>query len=274
MEEGGNVICALGKFDQFEDRPYGGFSQALTHGLARLRGTPMFAKLGTVLREAVVLQEICPTLLELCLESSKYAVPPVVEPSENAVDRERRIVLALSALFDLFGSCNYQFQLVFEDLHWADPKSLSIITSLPRFVLLATFRQDERQPSVPLALFRTKILESAEWIVHVVKMKPLRSGDVGQMLKDAMGYREKTAVKAKMVIEYQQVVHRRCCFFFFLIWDSEIAIWTIWVSGSSFEGSARRCFGEDAQVHAQQIRALFHRLERKKLSPQKAFLFF
>ena len=124
--------------------------------------------------------------------------PDIPPPMELSPEQSRRILF--NAVVELLGrtAANGPILLLFEDLHWADEGTLSLLNHLARsisripIVIVGTFRDNELDPAGPLARTLDELLR-----IHMlerISLQGLPQNAVAEMLRALSGKEPSQAV--------------------------------------------------------------------------------
>lgn len=180
-----------GKFDQLQrDVPFSAIVAAL-HDLVRQVSTESQAQtrawrdaiVGAVGRSGRVITEVVPAL-----ERIIGPQPPLapLEPAES----QNRFNHAFQCFLQVFCRENRPLVVFLDDMQWADPASLRLLTSLlsaagtHSLLVIASCRDNEVVATHPFAL-AIKELERRNVPVHTVPLNPLGWSDIAQFVSDS-----------------------------------------------------------------------------------------
>jgi predicted ATPase len=182
-----------GKFDQLQrDVPFSAIVAAL-HDLVRQVLTESQAQtrawrdaiVGAVGRSGRVITDVVPAL-----ERIIGPQPPLapLEPAES----QNRFNHAFQGFLQVFCRENRPLVVFLDDMQWADPASLRLLTSLlsaagtHSLLIIASCRDNEVGATHPFAL-AIKELERRAVPVHTVPLMPLGWADIAQFISDSFG---------------------------------------------------------------------------------------
>src|ERR1700731_3781159 len=185
-------LYASGKFDQYKrDIPYVTLAQAFQSLVRSLLGESE-AQLGRwrdSIREALGSngQLIVNLVPELELIIGKQ--PPVAElPPQDA---QNRFQMVFRRFLGVFARKEHPLALFLDDLQWLDAETLALPAHLVTppevrpLLLVGAYRDNEISPAHPL--MRTlEAIRDADAKVHEIVLAPLRIGDVGRLVADAL----------------------------------------------------------------------------------------
>ncbi len=180
-----------GKFDQLQrDVPFSAIVAAL-HDLVRQVSTESQAQtrawrdaiVGAVGRSGRVITEVVPAL-----ERIIGPQPPLapLEPTES----QNRFNHAFQCFLQVFCRENRPLVVFLDDMQWADPASLRLLTSLlsaagtHSLLVIASCRDNEVVATHPFAL-AVKELERRNVPVHTIPLNPLGWSDIAQFVSDS-----------------------------------------------------------------------------------------
>ena len=180
-----------GKFDQLQrDVPFSAIVAAL-HDLVRQVSTESQAQtrawrdaiVGAVGRNGRVITEVVPAL-----ERIIGPQPPLapLEPAES----QNRFNHVFQGFLQVFCRENRPLVIFLDDVHWADPASLRLLTSLlsaagtHSLLVIASCRDNEIVATHPFAL-ALKELERRAVPVHTIPLEPLGWADIAQFVSDS-----------------------------------------------------------------------------------------
>ena len=180
-----------GKFDQLQrDVPFSAIVAAL-HDLVRQVSTESQAQtrawrdaiVGAVGRSGRVITEVVPAL-----ERIIGPQPPLapLEPTES----QNRFNHAFQCFLQVFCREDRPLVVFLDDMQWADPASLRLLTSLlsaagtHSLLVIASCRDNEVVATHPFAL-AVKELERRSVPVHTVPLNPLGWSDIAQFVSDS-----------------------------------------------------------------------------------------
>src|SRR5688572_14058679 len=181
-----------GKFDQLQrDVPFSAIVAAL-HDLVRQVSTESQAQtrawrdavVGAVGRSGRVITEVVPAL-----ERIIGPQPPLapLEPTES----QNRFNHAFQCFLQVFCRENRPLVVFLDDMQWADPASLRLLTSLlsaagtHSLLVIASCRDNEVVATHPFAL-AIKELDRRNVPVHTVQIAPLGWSDITQFVGDSL----------------------------------------------------------------------------------------
>src|SRR5262245_35153400 len=180
-----------GKFDQLQrDVPFSAVVAAL-HDLVRQISTESQAQtrawrdaiVGAVGRNGRVITEVVPAL-----ERIIGPQPPLapLEPAES----QNRFNHVFQCFLQVFCRENRPLVIFLDDMHWADPASLRLLTSLlsaagtHSLLIIASCRDNEIVATHPFSL-ALKELERRAVPVHTIALNPLGWSDIAQFVSDS-----------------------------------------------------------------------------------------
>lgn len=180
-----------GKFDQLQrDVPFSAIVAAL-HDLVRQVSTESQAQtrawrdtiVGAVGRNGRVITEVVPAL-----ERIIGPQPPLapLEPAES----QNRFNHVFQCFLQVFCRENRPLVIFLDDMHWADPASLRLLTSLlsaagtHSLLVIASCRDNEVVATHPFSL-ALKELERRAVPVHTIPLNPLGWSDIAQFVSDS-----------------------------------------------------------------------------------------
>jgi predicted ATPase len=182
-----------GKFDQLQrDVPFSAIVAAL-HDLVRqvLTESPAQTRawrdavVGAVGRSGRVITDVVPAL-----ERIIGPQPPLapLEPAES----QNRFNHAFQGFLQVFCRENHPLLVFLDDMQWADPASLRLLTSLlsaagtHSLLIVASCRDNEVGATHPFSL-AVKELERRAVPVHTIPLTPLGWADIAQFIGDCFG---------------------------------------------------------------------------------------
>ena len=188
IESGGYL--AIGKFDLYRNRPYGGWVSALdglvqqllietTERLERWR-RELSEGLGTIAR---ALFDLVPDL-EVILPDA--APVPALGPRETRA----RLSVALQRLLTVCAAQQHPLMVLLDDLQWSDADSRLlledlVVDNLPAALLLiVAYRREAAQPDGPLAAHFARLRECST--VELLELGSLPASATAEMLADAL----------------------------------------------------------------------------------------
>jgi PAS domain S-box-containing protein len=185
-------LFAAAKFDQYKrDIPYATLAEAFQQLVHSLLGKSE-AELSSwrdALREALgpnarLMVDLVPTLELLIGEQ-----PPVSELSPQ--EAQHRFQAVLRRFLGVFARPERPLALFLDDLQWLDAATLDLLedlltrSTLKHLMLIGAYRDNEVSPAHPL--MRTlETIRNAGAPVHEIRLGPLSSDDVGQLVADAV----------------------------------------------------------------------------------------
>ena len=179
-----------GKFDQFlRNMPYTALINAFQQLIRQLLAEPeesinawkkrLLDALGI---SAQVIVDIIPDL-ELIL--GRQPAVDVLSPSES----QNRFMLLFQKFFGVFARKDHPLVLFIDDLQWADPASIKLVSTLMTspddlcFYFLGAYRDNEVNPGHPLFLMLSEIAKIAA-MVNEITLGPLAFEHVSELLCD------------------------------------------------------------------------------------------
>ncbi|MDK1378677.1 MULTISPECIES: PAS domain S-box protein [unclassified Sinorhizobium] len=185
-------LFASGKFDQYKrDIPYATLAQALQSLVRQLlsKNDAELARWRTALLEALgangsLIVDLIPELSLIVGEQ-----PPVADlPPQEAQARFQQV---FRRFLGVFARAEHPLALFLDDLQWLDRATLDLIEHLSthpevrHLLLVGAYRDNEVGPTH--ALVRTLgAIRSARGRVREIVLEPLKPGDVGQLVGDAL----------------------------------------------------------------------------------------
>ncbi|MEX2535230.1 MAG: AAA family ATPase [Trueperaceae bacterium] len=151
-------------------------------GLQSVPFAPVPAVVRAVMETGVISESLGGYSEDLARLIPELAAFPPATPEDPNVGRTR-LLEALARLLEMAAKPSERFQLVFEDLQWADEATLellSFLVSQERVRCLASYRSDEVSPSLERTI---NGLPRGRMVV----LEPLDSSDVQLLLADLMG---------------------------------------------------------------------------------------
>ncbi len=179
-----------GKFDQFlRSMPYTGLINAFQQLIRQLLAEPEESILSWRKRLADALggsaQVIIDILPDLELIMGKQPVVDVLPPSES----QNRFMLLFQKFFGVFARREHPLVLFIDDLQWADPASIKLISTLMTspeelcFYFLGAYRDNEVNTGHPLFLMLNEISKIAA-MVNEITLGPLAFEHINEIIGD------------------------------------------------------------------------------------------
>lgn len=181
---------AAGKFDQYRShRPYSAFLVAFEQLTRQILGQE-----GAVLQRwekafLVALREKVSVVTSLIPDFAEL-VGPQQEPAElPPSERQNRLFQALKIFLSVFSSLRHPVVLFLDDLQWADPASLTLLSELScgqggYLLIVGAYRDNEVSPLHPLALAVAR-WKAEQAPLEELALQPLGENAVAQLLSDA-----------------------------------------------------------------------------------------
>src|SRR3989449_5907676 len=201
-------LFASGKFDQYKrDIPYATLAQAFRELIQSLLGKSEaeLARWRNALREALEPNGRLMVNLVPELELIVGEQPPVPELSPQ--DAQRRFQFVLRRFIGTFARPEHPLALFLDDLQWLDAATLDLLeevftrSDLRHLMLIGAYRDNEVSAAHPLML-KLETIRNAGTLVQEVKLAPLASEDVGELIADALCCeRARAAPLAELVYE-------------------------------------------------------------------------
>src|SRR5437016_1152617 len=201
-------LFASGKFDQYKrDIPYATLAQGFERLIQSLLGKSEaeLAHWRDSLREALEPNGRLMVNLVPELELIVGAQPPVPELSPQ--DAQRRFQFVLRRFIGTFARPEHPLTLFLDDLQWLDGATLDLLedvftrSDLRHLMLIGAYRDNEVSAAHPLML-KLETIRNAGTLVQDVKLAPLASEDVGELIADAVCCeRARAAPLAELVYE-------------------------------------------------------------------------
>src|SRR5438132_1490731 len=201
-------LFASGKFDQYKrDIPYATLAQAFRELIQSLLGKSEaeLARWRDALREALEPNGRLMVNLVPELELIVGEQPPVPELSPQ--DAQRRFQFVLRRFIGTFARPEHPLTLFLDDLQWLDGATLDLLedvftrSDLRHLMLIGAYRDNEVSAAHPLML-KLETIRNAGTLVQDVKLAPLASEDVGELIADALCCeRARAAPLAELVYE-------------------------------------------------------------------------
>src|SRR5688572_18776174 len=194
-----NGYFISGKFDQLQrDLPFSAIVFAL-HDLVRQLLTESQAQtrawrdaiVGEVGRNGRVITEVIPSLERIIGPQPPLAA---LEPAES----QNRFNHVFQNFLQVFCRENRPLVMFLDDMQWADPASLRLLTSLlsaagtHSLLIIASCRDNEVAATHPFVL-ATKELERRAVPIHTIRMAPLGWSDITQLISDSFNVDGDTA---------------------------------------------------------------------------------
>ncbi len=194
-----NGYFISGKFDQLQrDLPFSAIVFAL-HDLVRQLLTESQAQtrawrdaiVGAVGRNGRVITEVIPSLERIIGPQPPLAA---LEPAES----QNRFNHVFQNFLQVFCRENRPLIMFLDDMQWADPASLRLLTSLlsaagtHSLLVIASCRDNEVAATHPFML-ATKELERRAVPIHTIRMAPLGWSDITQLIGDSFNIDGDTA---------------------------------------------------------------------------------
>ena len=201
-------LFASGKFDQYKrDIPYATLAQAFRELTRSLLGKSEaeLARWRNALREALepngrLMVNLVP---ELELIIGEQPAVPELSPQ----DAQRRFQFVLRRFIGTFARPEHPLTLFLDDLQWLDGATLDLLedvftrSDLRHLMLIGAYRDNEVSAAHPLML-KLETIRNAGTLVQEVKLAPLASEDVGELIADALRCeRTRAAPLAELVYE-------------------------------------------------------------------------
>lgn len=195
-----------GKFDQVQrDLPFSAIVFAL-HDLVRQLLIESQAQtrawrdaiVGAVGRNGRVITDVIPSLERIIGPQPPL---PALEPAES----QNRFNLVFQNFLQVFCRENRPLILFLDDVHWADPASLRLLTSLlsaagtHSLLVIASCRDNEMAATHPFVL-ATREIERRAVPVHTVQVGPLGWSDIAQFVSDSFNVEGDTAALLAEII--------------------------------------------------------------------------
>lgn len=199
---------ASGKFDQYKrDIPYATLAQAF-QGLVRPLLVRNDAELGAL--RGAFLEALEPNarlmtdlIPELRLIIGEQLPVPELEPRQA----QSRFQLVFQRFIGVFARPEHPLALFFDDLQWLDAATLDLLEDLltrpelRHLILIGAYRDNEVDATHPL-MRRLDAIREAGAQVREIRLEPLASDDLGQLIADALHcLPERSASLARLVQE-------------------------------------------------------------------------
>ncbi|UQA56910.1 AAA family ATPase [Polyangium aurulentum] len=189
----GGRFCA-GKFDQLgRNVPYSAVAAALRQLIRHLLTEPeeSLAHLRLELLTAVesngqILVDLIPELERVI---GRQPAVPQLGPSES----QNRFNLVFQRFLRVFSTAKHPLVLFLDDLQWADPASLKLLSILltdperGHLLIIGAYRDHEVTPGHLLSLSLEE-LRAGGAVVNEIALEPLGLADVGRLLADTLGH--------------------------------------------------------------------------------------
>jgi PAS domain S-box-containing protein len=200
------ALFASGKFDQYgRDIPYATLAQAFQGLIRRLLGEREadLAPWRDAFREALgpngrLMVDLVPELTLIIGDQ-----PPV--PDLPAQDARRRFHLVFRRFIGVFTRGDHALALFLDDLQWLDAATLDFLEDLlspagvPHLLVVGAYRDNEVTAAHPL--MRTlDAIRNAGANVGEIRLAPLASGDVAQLIVDALRCDRERAVPLAQLV--------------------------------------------------------------------------
>ncbi|MCY1061504.1 AAA family ATPase [Nannocystis sp. SCPEA4] len=196
-----------GKFDQFQrDIPYATLSQAFRALVRDILAEPEAriaewrARLATALGlHARLIVDIIPELALVLGEQ-----PPVPELAGS--DAQSRFHLVFRRFVEVFAAREHPVVLFLDDLQWADPASLTLLTHLVthpdthHFLWVGAYRDNEVTPAHPLMAAFTRVRQAGIAVCDII-LAPLSEEPLAALVNATFGNRVRDAALLAGVIQ-------------------------------------------------------------------------
>src|SRR5215467_11237225 len=184
-------LFASGKFDQYKrDIPYSTLAQAFQSLIRPVLGKSEadLAPWRDALREA--LGPNARLIVDLVPEVKLIIGEPPPVPELPPQDAQRRFQMVLRQLIGVFARPEHPLTLFLDDLQWLDAATLDLVedllnrSDLGNFLLLGAYRDNEVTAAHPLMRKLEAIRAAGR--VQDIKLAPLTTGDLGELVADSL----------------------------------------------------------------------------------------